>query len=229
MDQRCFLVAQPSMTLEHHIASPDFRFNRRSTILWVAAGAIIFVTVGSGALFLSVLKRREKSQNGAQDMTVYDFHAKSIDGSDVSLSEYKGRVLLIVNVASQCGFTPQYEGLESLYKKYKDEGLTILGFPSNQFGAQEPGPDLEIKNFCESKFGVTFPLFSKIDVNGANAHPLYTHLKEAQPGILGTTAIKWNFTKFLVNRQGGVIQRYAPQDTPKAIEKDVEAALKART
>ena len=134
--------------------------------------------------------------------------------------------MLIVNVASQCGFTPQYEGLEKLFEKYRNQGFTILGFPSNQFGGQEPGTESEIKTFCERNYGVTFPLFSKIDVNGPNAHPLYNYLKEARPGILGTEGIKWNFTKFLVDRQGQVIKRYAPQDKPEAFAKDIEAALK---
>ena len=158
-------------------------------------------------------------------MTVYEFDTKSIDGASVSLSAYKGNVLLIVNVASQCGFTPQYDGLEKLYKKYKDEGFTVLGFPSNQFGGQEPGTESEIRTFCQTNYGVTFPLFAKIDVNGANAHPLYDFLKEAKPGILGTERIKWNFTKFLIDRQGKVIKRYAPQEKPQALEGDIEAAL----
>jgi glutathione peroxidase len=159
-------------------------------------------------------------------MTVYDFHAKTIDGGEVSLSQYKGDVLLIVNVASKCGFTPQYEGLERLQEKYKNRGFNVLGFPSNQFGGQEPGADSEIKSFCQLNYGVTFPLFSKIDVNGAAAHPLYGFLKEERPGIFGTEQIKWNFTKFLVDRQGDVIQRYAPQDKPESLEKDIEEALK---
>jgi glutathione peroxidase len=159
-------------------------------------------------------------------MTVYEFDAKSIDGTNVSLSVYRGKVLLIVNVASQCGFTPQYDGLEKLYKKYKNEGLVVLGFPSNQFGGQEPGTESEIQNFCQTNYGVTFPLFAKIEVNGSNAHPLYEFLKEARPGILGTERIKWNFTKFLIDRQGNVIKRYAPQDKPQTFEEDVETMLK---
>jgi glutathione peroxidase len=132
-------------------------------------------------------------------MSVYPFKAKTIDGKEVSLSEYQGKALLIVNVASQCGFTPQYAGLESLYQKYKDKGFAVLGFPCNQFGAQEPGNEAEIKSFCDLNFGVTFPLFGKIDVNGANAHPLYKYLTSDKPGVLGTEAIKWNFTKFLID------------------------------
>jgi glutathione peroxidase len=158
-------------------------------------------------------------------MSVYDYEARSIDGENVSLSSYRGRVLLIVNVASECGFTPQYEGLEKLYKKYRDAGLTILGFPSNQFGRQEPGAEAEIKAFCERRFGVTFPLFSKIEVNGPGAHPLYSYLKQAKPGLLGTEGIKWNFTKFLVDREGRVVKRYAPADKPDALEKDISELL----
>ena len=160
-------------------------------------------------------------------MSVYDFQAKSIDGSDLSLSAYRGKVLLIVNVASKCGFTPQYAGLESLYETYKDQGLVVLGFPCNQFGSQEPGAESEIKSFCDLEYGVKFPLFSKIDVNGANAHPLYGYLKTAKPGILGTEGIKWNFTKFLIDRKGEPIQRYAPADKPSAIEADIQSALGA--
>jgi glutathione peroxidase len=162
-------------------------------------------------------------------MTVYEFDAKSIDGTKVSLSAFDGNVLLIVNVASQCGFTPQYDGLEKLYKKYKNEGFMVLGFPCNQFGGQEPGTDSEIKSFCQTNYGVTFPLFARIDVNGPNAHPLYDFLKEAKPGILGTERIKWNFTKFLIDRQGNVIKRYAPQEKPQTFEEDIEAALNRQT
>ncbi len=155
-------------------------------------------------------------------MSIYDFTANAIDGKDVPLSDFRGKVLLIVNVASKCGFTPQYAGLESLYEKYKDKGLVILGFPCNQFGGQEPGNESEIQNFCSLNYGVTFPMFAKIDVNGANAHPLYTYLKTAKPGILGTEAIKWNFTKFLIDRDGEPIRRYAPGDKPESIGPDVE-------
>ena len=158
-------------------------------------------------------------------MSVYDFEAKSIDGVDTPLEQFKGSVLLIVNVASECGFTPQYEGLEALYRKFKDQGFQILGFPCNQFGHQEPGSESAIKAFCERRFGVTFPLFSKIDVNGTNAHPLYKFLKESRPGLLGTEAIKWNFTKFLIDRQGNPIKRYAPQEKPASLETDIQAAL----
>lgn len=154
----------------------------------------------------------------------YDYKVKSISGEDVSMSEYKGKVVLIVNTASKCGFTKQYEGLEELYEKYKDQGFVILGFPCNQFGAQEPGGNEEIKNFCTSTFSVTFPMMSKIDVNGENADPLYKFLKSEQGGILGDD-IKWNFTKFLIDREGNVVDRFASQKTPKALEKEVEKLL----
>jgi glutathione peroxidase len=158
-------------------------------------------------------------------MGVYDFQVKTIDGKEISLSEYKGKTLLIVNVASHCGFTPQYEGLEKLYEQYKDKGFFILGFPCNQFGAQEPGNEAEIKSFCDLNYGVKFPLFSKIDVNGENTHPLYGYLKKELPGVLGSEGIKWNFTKFLVDRDGNVVKRYAPNDTPESIGPDLEKVL----
>ena len=158
-------------------------------------------------------------------MSIYEFKTTGIDGSPVDLSLYNGKVLLIVNVASKCGFTPQYAGLESLYEKFKDRGFAVLGFPCNQFGGQEPGTSAEILSFCNLEYGVTFPLFSKIDVNGPNAHPLYTYLKSAKPGILGTEAIKWNFTKFLIDKSGEPIRRYAPNDKPEAIETDIQEAL----
>ncbi|MDB6125522.1 MAG: glutathione peroxidase [Pedosphaera sp.] len=158
-------------------------------------------------------------------MTIQDFQAKGIDGKEVSLSIYQGKVLLIVNVASQCGFTPQYTGLEALYEKYKDQGFVVLGFPCNQFGTQEPGDESEIKTFCETSFGVKFPLFAKVEVNGPNTHPLYEFLKKEQPGILGTTNVKWNFTKFLVDRNGKPVKRFAPADKPEKIEAEVKRAL----
>ena len=157
--------------------------------------------------------------------TVYDFTAKTIDGHDQSLEDYRGQPLLIVNVASKCGFTPQYTGLEALYRKYADQGLAVLGFPCDQFGNQEPGDEAEIKNFCVTNYAVSFPLFAKIEVNGGQAHPLYQHLKHAAAGLLGTEAIKWNFTKFLVDRNGKVVRRYAPTDTPEKIEKDLAEVL----
>jgi glutathione peroxidase len=164
--------------------------------------------------------------DGVSAMNVYEFNAKSIKGADTPLSTYKGSVLLIVNVASQCGFTPQYEALEKLYRKYKDRGFAILGFPSNQFGGQEPGSDSEIATFCQSNYGVTFPMFAKVDVNGSNAHPLYRFLAKAKPGLFGTKRIKWNFTKFLVDRQGHVIKRFAPQEKPESFDSEIEAAVR---
>ncbi len=158
-------------------------------------------------------------------MTLYDIEARTIDGATKSLRDYAGKALLIVNVASKCGFTPQYKGLEALYRKFSGRGLVVLGFPCNQFGAQEPGSDSEIASFCSTAYQVSFPMFAKIDVNGEHAHPLYKHLKHAAPGLLGSEAIKWNFTKFLVDRSGRVVRRYAPTDTPQSIEKDIEAAL----
>jgi glutathione peroxidase len=156
---------------------------------------------------------------------VYDFKATTIDGDEQSLSQYKGKTMLIVNVASKCGFTPQYKGLEDLYEKFRDQGLVVLGFPCDQFGHQEPGDEEEIKNFCSLNYDVQFPLFAKIEVNGANTHPLYKYLKGEAKGLLGSEAIKWNFTKFLVGKDGKVVRRYASTDTPKGIEKDVAAAL----
>ncbi len=158
-------------------------------------------------------------------MTVHDFSARSIDGVEVPLSRYRGQVLLIVNVASKCGFTPQYAGLEALYAKYRGRGLEVLGFPCDQFGHQEPGDEAEIRSFCSTTYGVTFPMFAKIEVNGANAHPLYKYLKDARPGILGLESIKWNFTKFLVGKDGVPVKRFAPADKPESLEADLEAAL----
>jgi glutathione peroxidase len=158
-------------------------------------------------------------------MNTYDFSAKTIDGVEQSLALYRGRPLIIVNVASKCGFTPQYAGLEALYKKYHDGGLEVLGFPCDQFGHQEPGDEAEIKSFCALNYGVSFPLFAKVKVNGEEAHPLYTYLKSARPGLLGSEAIKWNFTKFLIGRDGVPIKRYAPTDKPESLESDVKAVL----
>ncbi|SEJ86372.1 glutathione peroxidase [Variovorax sp. OK605] len=159
--------------------------------------------------------------------TVYDFEANQIDGKPVKLSAFKGQVLLIVNTASKCGFTPQFAGLEALHEKYAGQGLTVLGFPSNQFGSQDPGSNEEIGAFCTKNYGVSFPMMEKIDVNGGNAAPLYQWLTKEKPGLLGSTAIKWNFTKFLVGRDGTVLKRYAPLDTPASLTRDVEAALAA--
>jgi glutathione peroxidase len=157
-------------------------------------------------------------------MGIYDFSAKLNDGKDKKFSAYKGKVLLIVNTASRCGFTPQYKGLQELYAKYKDRDFDLLAFPCDQFGHQEPGENDEIKEFCELNYGVEFPLFSKIDVNGDNAHPLYKFLKGAKGGLLGD-AIKWNFTKFLIDKQGNVVERYAPMTTPERIAPDIEKQL----
>ena len=156
---------------------------------------------------------------------VYDFTANTLDGKPVSLRDYSGKVLLIVNTASKCGFTPQYEGLEALYQKYRDRGLTVLGFPCNQFGAQEPGSAEEIGSFCQKNYGVSFPMFEKIDVNGEGAHPLYRWLKSSAKGLLGSEGIKWNFTKFLVDRNGNVIDRFAPTTKPEDLKSNVEALL----
>ncbi len=156
---------------------------------------------------------------------LYDFAVRRLDGSETTLADWRGKVLLIVNTASQCGFTPQYAGLEALYKKYKDRGFAVLGFPCNQFGAQEPGSAAEIGAFCEKNYGVSFPMFDKVDVNGPNAHPLFAHLKQQATGILGTDGIKWNFTKFLVDREGKVITRYAPTTSPNALDSDVLVLL----
>ena len=158
-------------------------------------------------------------------MTVYDHSARSLDGTERLLSEYRGQVLLIVNVASRCGFTPQYTGLEALDRKYRERGFAVLGFPCNQFGSQEPGTEADIQSFCATTYDVSFPLFAKVEVNGADAHPLYRYLKGERPGILGTEAIKWNFTKFLVDRNGSVVKRYAPTDKPEDLDAAVAALL----
>lgn len=157
--------------------------------------------------------------------TVYDFDALAIDGKSVPLNQYRGKPMLIVNTASACGFTPQFAGLEELHKTYAGKGLVVLGFPCNQFGAQDTGSNDEIAEFCQLNYGVSFPMMAKIDVNGGDAHPLYQWLSAEAPGLLGTKAIKWNFTKFLVGKDGQVIKRYAPTDTPKSMADDIEAAL----
>jgi len=159
--------------------------------------------------------------------TVYDFEALSISGEATPLASQRGRVLLIVNTASACGFTPQFAGLEKLWQSHKERGLSILGFPSNEFGGQDPGSDGEIASFCQLNYGVSFPMMAKVKVNGAEAHPLWKWLKAQAPGVLGTEGIKWNFTKFLVGRDGQVIKRYAPTDTPESIAKDIDKALAA--
>ena len=159
--------------------------------------------------------------------TVYDFTARQINGQDIALSQFQGQVMLIVNTASACGFTPQFGGLEALHQRYAGQGLAVLGFPCNQFGAQDPGTDGEIAGFCQSNYGVSFPMMSKINVNGDEADPLFKWLCAEAPGLLGTKAIKWNFTKFLIGRTGRVIGRYAPMDKPESMAKDIEAALAA--
>jgi glutathione peroxidase len=157
--------------------------------------------------------------------SIYDFSARTIDGDEQKLSAWRGKTMLIVNVASKCGFTPQYAGLEALYEEFQGQGLVVLGFPCDQFGHQEPGDEAEIKNFWSLTYDVKFPLFAKIDVNGADAHPLYKYLKKEAKGLLGSEAIKWNFTKFLVDKEGKVVKRYAPTDTPEAIGKDLAGKL----
>ncbi len=159
------------------------------------------------------------------EKTIYDFKATNIDGKSIPLTEFMGKTLLVVNVASKCGFTPQYKELEELYREYKDKGLIVLGFPCNQFGAQEPGDEEEIKSFCNLNYNVSFPLFSKVDVNGPNTDPLFTFLKESLPGILGSKAVKWNFTKFLIDKNGIPQARYAPNDKPKDILKDIQKII----
>ena len=159
--------------------------------------------------------------------SIFDYSAKTLDGQDAPLADYRGQVLLIVNTASKCGFTPQYEGLEQLYEKLSPQGLTVLGFPCNQFGKQEPGSESEIGQFCVKNYGVSFPMFAKIDVNGEHAHPLYRFLKQQKKGVLGTARIKWNFTKFLANRAGEVIARYAPLKKPTDLEAPISKLLQA--
>jgi len=158
-------------------------------------------------------------------MSVYEFSARTIRGEEQPLSAYRGGVLLIVNTASRCGFTPQYQELQQLYDEYRNRGFVVLGFPCNQFGGQEPGTEEEIEQFCQLNYGVTFPLFAKVDVNGDNAHPLFQYLKEQAPGALGTKAIKWNFTKFLVDRSGQVVARFAPQTKPSDLKEEIEKLL----
>jgi glutathione peroxidase len=159
-------------------------------------------------------------------MNIYDFSVRTLDGVEQSLSEYRSQVLLIVNVASRCGFTPQYQGLEAMYREYRVQGFAVLGFPCNQFGHQEPGDEAAIREFCSLTYGVSFPMFAKVEVNGAQTHPLYRFLKESCPGVLGLQSIKWNFTKFLVTREGVPARRYAPTDRPERISADVAAALR---
>ena len=159
--------------------------------------------------------------------SVYDFEALSIEGRPAHLSTQRGRVLLIVNTASECGFTPQFAGLETLWESYRDQGLTVVGFPSNEFGAQDPGNNAEIASFCQLNYGVSFPMMGKVKVNGTDAHPLWRWLTAQAPGLLGSQAVKWNFTKFLVGKDGSVIKRYAPNDSPESMRADIEKALAA--
>jgi len=158
-------------------------------------------------------------------MNLYEIEVTNIDGRRQRMADFAGKVLLIVNVASKCGFTPQYEGLESLYRQFADRGFAVLGFPCDQFGHQEPGDEAQIKNFCSLQYDVTFPMFAKIEVNGNHTHPLYQLLKKSAPGVLGTEAIKWNFTKFLIDREGKVIKRYATADKPESLANDIEALI----
>ncbi|HBF08639.1 MAG: glutathione peroxidase [Pseudomonadota bacterium] len=165
------------------------------------------------------------SDTVAKQESVYEFSAMRLHGEEESLSQYKGQVLLIVNTASKCGFTNQYAGLESLQKELHDKGFSVLGFPCNQFGSQEPGSSDEIKSFCQLNYGVSFPMFDKVDVNGQDAHPLFTFLKKKAPGVMGTEGVKWNFTKFLVNKDGKVVERFAPQTKPESIKAAIESLL----
>lgn len=171
------------------------------------------------------MKQKETKIVSESNYGLSEFSAESLGGGTQSLTDYAGKVLLIVNTASNCGFTPQYTGLEALYQRFKDQGLVILGFPCNQFGAQEPGSDPEIASFCQKNYGVSFPLFAKIEVNGDNTHPLFQHLKKSAPGVLGSESIKWNFTKFLVSRDGVLIKRYASTTTPESMARDIEELL----
>ncbi len=189
---------------------------------------IILIVVMLGAvmgLFAKADSKEEEINITASEKGFYDFSATDINGKEISMSEYKGKVVIVVNVASKCGFTPQYEGLQELYQKYDKDGLVILGFPSNQFANQEPGSNEDIKEFCTLNYGVSFPMFSKIDVNGNDAHPLYVFLKAQQSGFPGD-AIKWNFTKFLIDKEGNVVERYASSTKPKSMEEEIVKLLK---
>jgi glutathione peroxidase len=181
---------------------------------------VVALGVG-GKCLVNLGNMRQETDMG----TIYDFTAKTLDGSEKPLTDFSGQVLLVVNTASKCGFTPQYEGLEALYRKYGARGFSVLGFPCNQFGGQEPGDAAEIAQFCSRSYDVTFPLFGKIDVNGAEAHPLFQYLKGEAKGVLGSEPIKWNFTKFLVDRNGKLAGRFAPTTTPKDLEKEIEKLI----
>ena len=180
--------------------------------------------IGVLLIVLPIFSCYAETKQQERDKTIYDFSVKTIDGQEQSLSHYKGNVVLIVNVASKCGFTPQYKGLQELYNKYKNRGFVVLGFPCNQFLSQEPGTNDEIKHFCSINYGVTFPMFDKIDVNGDTAHPLYKYLTSAKGGFI-TDSIKWNFTKFLIDRKGTVVKRYPPQTAPENMEEDIKKLL----
>ena len=194
---------------------------RKVLLLFVAAA--LTVNAASGAKTKANMDKKMATKDSTADYLKIPF--KTIDGKETSLQAFNGKVVLLVNVASECGFTPQYKGLEALYRRHKPNGLVVLGFPCNQFGHQEPGDADEIRRFCSSTYDVSFPLFEKVEVNGKDAHPLFTFLKTQRPGALGSEAIKWNFTKFLVDRNGAVRNRYAPTTTPEAIEKDILAVL----
>jgi glutathione peroxidase len=180
--------------------------------------------IGVLLIILPIFSCNAETKQQERDKTIYDFSVKTIDGQEQSLSHYKGNVVLIVNVASKCGFTPQYKGLQELYNKYKNQGFVVLGFPCNQFLSQEPGTNDEIKHFCSINYGVTFPMFDKIDVNGDTAHPLYKYLTSAKGGFI-TDSIKWNFTKFLIDRKGTVVKRYPPQTAPENMEEEIKKLL----
>ena len=171
--------------------------------------------------------RHREDPMAAKPHSIYDFSAHSIEGKPAELSAQRGKVMLVVNTASKCGFTPQFAGLEALWEEYRDKGLVVIGFPSNQFGGQDPGSNDEIASFCQLNYGVSFPMMAKVDVNGDKAHPLWTWLTAEAPGILGTKAIKWNFTKFLIGKDGQVLKRYAPNDSPESLKGDIDAALAA--
>ena len=183
--------------------------------------------VSEGKLLHLVFMREAKQKRQNKMAVFHTLSAVTIDGATLAMSEFKGKVLLVVNTASKCGFTPQYKGLEALYEEYAERGLVVLGFPCNQFGKQEPDDEVAIAEFCDTQYGVTFPMFAKVEVNGEGAHPIFTLLKSAAPGILGSESIKWNFTKFLVDKQGKVVARFAPKDKPEALRKQIETLLQA--
>jgi glutathione peroxidase len=192
--------------------------------VWLAPSRVRLLELGPRQAVCAMVAQWRRSRHN-QGVSLYSIVVKTIDGATQTLADYRGKALLIVNVASQCGFTPQYAGLESLYRDFKEHGFAVLGFPCNQFGSQEPGSNDEIATFCSTQYDVTFPMFAKVDVNGPAAHPLFRLLKTSRKGLLGTESIKWNFTKFLVDRQGNVLRRYAPSDAPDVIRQDLAALL----